>query len=81
MNYIRDKLPDMKAQLNMLMGQAQQELKSFGDEVVCGDTNQARPPYTTSSFFLSNRTAASHSRRTHHPAHGLWVYDLDLMYV
>ncbi|GAA5842376.1 hypothetical protein JCM11251_004210 [Rhodosporidiobolus azoricus] len=31
MNHIRDKLPDMKARLNTLMGQTQQELASFGD--------------------------------------------------
>jgi dynamin 1-like protein len=52
MNHIRDKLPDMKARLNTLMGQAQQELNSFGDEAIYGDANQARPPYPTSSFLL-----------------------------
>ncbi|KAF8470291.1 dynamin protein dnm1 [Russula ochroleuca] len=40
LNHIRDKLPDMKARLNTLMGQAQQELNSFGDEAIYGDTNQ-----------------------------------------
>ncbi|CCM01275.1 uncharacterized protein FIBRA_03324 [Fibroporia radiculosa] len=40
MNHIRDKLPDMKARLNTLMGQAQQELNSFGDAAIYGDTNQ-----------------------------------------
>ncbi|KIK56979.1 hypothetical protein GYMLUDRAFT_1011831 [Collybiopsis luxurians FD-317 M1] len=40
LNHIRDKLPDMKARLNTLMGQAQQELNSFGDEAVFGDKNQ-----------------------------------------
>jgi len=40
MNNIRDKLPDMKARLNTLMGQAQQELDTFGDEAVYGDSNQ-----------------------------------------
>ncbi|GAA5833624.1 hypothetical protein JCM5353_006595 [Sporobolomyces roseus] len=33
MNHIRDKLPDMKARLNTLMGQTQQELNAFGDSV------------------------------------------------
>ncbi len=47
MNHIRDKLPDMKARLNTLMGQAQQELNSFGDEAIYGDTNQARPSHPT----------------------------------
>lgn len=42
MNHIRDKLPDMKARLNTLMGQAQQELNSFGDAAVYGDKNQVR---------------------------------------
>ncbi|KAJ8487215.1 hypothetical protein ONZ45_g14418 [Pleurotus djamor] len=40
MNHIRDKLPDMKARLNTLMGQAQQELNSFGDAAIFGDKNQ-----------------------------------------
>ena len=40
MNHIRDKLPDMKARLNTLMGQAQQELNSFGDSAIYGDKNQ-----------------------------------------
>jgi len=62
MNHIRDKLPDMKARLNTLMGQAQQELNSFGDEAIYGDTNQARPSNPTSPFFLSNRMAVSHSK-------------------
>ncbi|TFK34028.1 Dynamin central region-domain-containing protein [Crucibulum laeve] len=40
LNHIRDKLPDMKARLNTLMGQAQQELNSFGDSAIFGDKNQ-----------------------------------------
>ncbi|KAI6149620.1 Dynamin central region-domain-containing protein [Pisolithus tinctorius] len=40
MSHIRDKLPDMKARLNTLMGQAQQELNSFGDAAAFGDKNQ-----------------------------------------
>lgn len=40
MNHIRDKLPDMKARLNTLMGQTQQELNSFGDAASFGDANQ-----------------------------------------
>jgi hypothetical protein len=51
----------MKARLNTFMGQAQQELNSFGDEAIYGDTNQARPSYP-SSFFLSNLIAVSHSK-------------------
>ncbi|KAF8909264.1 Dynamin central region-domain-containing protein [Gymnopilus junonius] len=41
-NHIRDKLPDMKARLNTLMGQAQQELNSFGDAAIFGDKNQLK---------------------------------------
>ncbi|KAI6023353.1 Dynamin central region-domain-containing protein [Pisolithus marmoratus] len=40
MSHIRDKLPDMKARLNTLMGQAQQELNTFGDAAAFGDKNQ-----------------------------------------
>ena len=36
MSHIRDRLPDMKARLNTLMGQAQQELASFGDVAYMG---------------------------------------------
>ncbi len=37
MNHIRDKLPDMKARLNTLMGQTQQELNQFGDSAFLGE--------------------------------------------
>jgi len=40
MSHIRDKLPDMKARLNTLMGQTQQELNSFGDSASFGDKHQ-----------------------------------------
>ena len=42
LNHIREKLPDMKARLNTLMGQAQQELNSFGDAAIFGDKNSVR---------------------------------------
>ncbi|GAA5826136.1 hypothetical protein JCM3770_004054 [Rhodotorula araucariae] len=37
MNHIRDKLPDMKARLNTLMGQTQQELNAFGASAFLGE--------------------------------------------
>ncbi|KAF8315388.1 dynamin protein dnm1 [Clavulina sp. PMI_390] len=40
MNHIRDKLPDMKARLNTLMGQTQQELNALGDTTLLGGQNQ-----------------------------------------
>lgn len=40
MSHIRDRLPDMKARLNTLMGQAQQELLSFGDTAFMGDQHR-----------------------------------------
>lgn len=36
MSHIRDRLPDIKARLNTLMGQTQQELASFGDVAFTG---------------------------------------------
>jgi dynamin 1-like protein len=54
MNHIREKLPDMKARLNTLMGQAQQELNSYGDSAAFGDSNQACHP--TSHVRLSSDT-------------------------
>ena len=41
MNHIREKLPDMKAKLNTLMGQTQQELNSFGDSNFFGKPHRA----------------------------------------
>ncbi|PKI84774.1 dynamin GTPase [Malassezia vespertilionis] len=40
MNHIRERLPDMKARLNTLMGQAHQELLSFGDATFMGDQHR-----------------------------------------
>lgn len=40
MNHIRDKLPDMKARLNTLMGQTQQELNAFGDSTFLGEQHR-----------------------------------------
>lgn len=40
MSHIREKLPDMKARLNTLMGQTQQELNSYGDASLFGDQHQ-----------------------------------------
>lgn len=40
MNHIRDKLPDMKARLNTLMGQTQQELAAFGDTAFLGEQHR-----------------------------------------
>ncbi|KAG9024653.1 Dynamin- GTPase protein [Tulasnella sp. JGI-2019a] len=41
LNHIREKLPDMKARLNTLMGQTQQELNAFGDAAFLqGDQHQ-----------------------------------------
>ena len=40
MNHIREKLPDMKARLNTLMGQTQQELNTFGDATFLGEQHR-----------------------------------------
>ena len=61
MNHIRDKLPDMKARLNTLMGQAQQELNSFGDEAIYGDTNQV---FTVLLFFIMVSDALNSKARS-----------------
>ncbi|KAL6450791.1 DNM1 Dynamin-related protein DNM1 [Candida maltosa Xu316] len=41
MNHIRDRLPDIKAKLNTLMGQTEQELASYGDIPEFGDSKEA----------------------------------------
>ncbi|BGP47592.1 Dynamin-related GTPase protein [Rhodotorula kratochvilovae] len=40
MSHIRDKLPDMKARLNTLMGQTQQELNAFGASAFAGEAHR-----------------------------------------
>lgn len=40
MNHIREKLPDMKARLNTLMGQTQQELNTYGDATFLGEQHR-----------------------------------------
>ncbi|KAG0003342.1 Dynamin- GTPase protein [Entomortierella chlamydospora] len=40
MNHIRDKLPDIKAKLNSLIGQTQQELTSYGDPSFTGKAHR-----------------------------------------
>jgi len=42
MNHIRDKLPDIKAKLNSLIGQTQQELSSYGDPSFTGKAHRVR---------------------------------------
>ncbi|CAG98368.1 dynamin-related GTPase DNM1 [Kluyveromyces lactis] len=41
MNHIRDKLPDIKARLNTLIGQTEQELATYGDDKVITKENRA----------------------------------------
>lgn len=50
MHHIRDKLPDMKARLNTLMGQTQQELASYGDHTFTGKAHQVRDSSPTSTY-------------------------------
>ncbi|RUP48633.1 Dynamin central region-domain-containing protein [Jimgerdemannia flammicorona] len=40
MNHIRDRLPDMKAKLNSMIGQTQQELASYGDPAFTGKAHR-----------------------------------------
>jgi hypothetical protein len=73
MNHICDKFPDLKVRLDTLIGQAKQDLNSFGNdsEAIYGDTNQARPSYFP--FLFSNFIAVSHSK-----AHSLVGIDVPL---
>lgn len=41
MNHIRDKLPDIKARLNTLIGQTEQELATYGDDKIITRENRA----------------------------------------
>lgn len=42
MNHIRERLPDIKAKLNTLMGQTEQELASYGDFPSLSDSREGR---------------------------------------
>lgn len=42
MNHIRERLPDIKAKLNTLMGQTEQELASYGDYPSLADSKEGR---------------------------------------
>lgn len=42
MNHIRERLPDIKAKLNTLMGQTEQELASYGDFPSLSDSKESR---------------------------------------
>jgi Dynamin central region len=53
LNHIRDKLPDMKARLNTLMGQTQQELNAFGDTTSLGDHHQVLLSPVSIDFFAN----------------------------
>lgn len=67
MNHIRDKMPDMKARLNTLMGQAQQELNSFGDAAIFGDQNQVPSPLP--SQYPKHKANNPPARRPYPPPH------------
>ena len=42
MNHIRERLPDIKAKLNTLIGQTEHELASYGDGFGFGDSKESR---------------------------------------
>lgn len=52
MNHIRDKLPDMKARLNTLMGQTQQELNAFGGPEFMGEAHRGSLILTLMTQFV-----------------------------
>lgn len=63
MNHIRDKLPDMKARLNTLMGQTQQELNAFGDATFLGEQHRVSNSISLVTIFLFQRLTIIYTRR------------------
>ena len=53
MQHIRERLPDIKARLNTLMGQTQQELASYGDMHFSGKEHRVWTPEETSNHGFS----------------------------
>ena len=79
MNHIQDKIPDMKAHLNTLMGQVQQELNASGDEAPFGDKNQQgvtvlRLITQFSRDFVSSIKGTSVEISTKEPSGGARIY-------
>ncbi|KAI7823890.1 Dynamin central region-domain-containing protein [Gamsiella multidivaricata] len=58
MNHIRDKLPDIKAKLNSLIGQTQQELTSYGDPSFTGTAHRGTLILQLLTKFASDFVAA-----------------------
>lgn len=54
MGHIRERLPDIKARLNTLMGQTQQELASYGDMHFHGKEHRVRSTIQTEIIFGAN---------------------------
>ncbi|KAF9963383.1 Dynamin- GTPase protein [Modicella reniformis] len=58
MNHIREKLPDIKAKLNSLIGQTHQELTSYGDPTFTGKTHKGTVVLQLLTRFASDFVAA-----------------------
>ncbi|KAG0270122.1 Dynamin- GTPase protein [Actinomortierella ambigua] len=58
MNHIREKLPDIKAKLNSLIGQTQQELSSYGDPTFTGKAHRGTLILQLLTRFASDFVAA-----------------------
>ncbi|KAF9974987.1 Dynamin- GTPase protein [Actinomortierella ambigua] len=58
MNHIREKLPDIKAKLNSLIGQTQQELSSYGDPTFTGKAHRGSLILQLLTRFASDFVAA-----------------------
>ncbi|KAF9584632.1 Dynamin- GTPase protein [Lunasporangiospora selenospora] len=58
MNHIRDRLPDIKAKLNSLIGQTQQELSSYGDPTFTGKAHRGSMILQLLTKFASDFVAA-----------------------
>lgn len=58
MNHIRDKLPDMKARLNTLMGQTQQELAAYGESTFMGEQHRGSLILTLMTRFSNDFLAS-----------------------
>lgn len=57
----------MKARLNTLMGQAQQELNAFGDAAIFGDKNQVGWIFSLTYLVTHRRLARSTNPTSHEP--------------
>ncbi|KAF6072154.1 Dynamin central region family protein [Candida albicans] len=79
MNHIRERLPDIKAKLNTLIGQTEHELASYGDGFGFGDSKESRGAMRLCGgariYYIYNEIFGSQLASIN-PTHNLSIHDI-----